>query len=148
MVHQHRQADGTLLVMVMTGEDEENKGSHVRIPIFGNAIFNSTMKISVDAHMDMIFQGCDCNLCGVVIVAYIDDTDSTLVHSSHFRHHEASAAEKGFHLYRNYPLLPFVINAEGLEWLCYNVGTYADVPIPSTYVFAEPHNERVDEISS
>lgn len=48
MVYQRRRADGTLLVM--TGEDEENKGSHIRIPIFGNAIFNSTMKISVDAH--------------------------------------------------------------------------------------------------
>lgn len=105
MVYQRRRADGTLLVM--TGEnEEENKGSHIRIPIFGNAIFNSTMKISVDAHMDMNLQGCDCYLCGVVIVAYMDDTDSTLVHPSHCCHHEVSAAEKGFRLYRNYLLLP------------------------------------------
>ena len=104
MVYQRRRADGTLLVM--TGEDEENKGSHIRIPIFGNAIFNSTMKISVDAHMDMNFQGCDCYLCGVVIVTYIDKTDSTLVHPSLCRHHEVSAAEKGFRLYRSYLLLP------------------------------------------
>ncbi|CAG7556576.1 unnamed protein product, partial [Fusarium equiseti] len=45
------------------GEDKENKESHIQSPIFGNAIFNSTMKISVDTHMDMNFQGCDCYLC-------------------------------------------------------------------------------------
>ena len=100
------------------------KGSHIRIPIFGNAIFNSTMKISVDAHMDMNFQGCDCYLCGVVIVAYMDDTDSTLVRLSHRRNHEVSAAKKRFSVVQKLPITPLSSPIVGLEWLRYNEGAW------------------------
>jgi hypothetical protein len=124
MVYQRRWADGTLLVM--TGEDKENKESHIQSPIFGNAIFNSTMKISVDAHMDMNFQGCDCYLCGVVIVAFC--TSTTLTQHLSTRHIVVTMRllqlKKGFICAETTYCSPVVSNGEGLEWLRYNGGTW------------------------
>lgn len=124
MVYQRRGADGTLLVI--TGEDKENKGSHIRSPIFGNAIFNSTMKILVDAHMDMNFQCYDYYLCGVVIVAYC--TSTTLTQHLPTRHIVVTMKllqlKKVFICTETTYCSPVVSNGEGLEWLRYNGGTW------------------------